>query len=293
MTGVPLLERTSLPAAGTTVDLAVSGGPDSVGLTLLAAERGLDAHLHHVRHHLRPDDHLDAELVRELGRDLGFPVTVYDVAVDHARGLEAGARAARRAALPPGALTAHTMDDLAETMLLNVVWGAGLEGLSPHVRTDTAPLLDIRRAELRAYVEASGRPFILDPTNDDRTRRRNAVRHEVMSLLGQVGERDVVPLLARSARLIADELAWLDEATAADRELRLTEADCRELAQWPVARLRRWLRRELVVEESDGTHPPSAADVERAVSVVRGEATACELAGGRRLSRTQQRLRLS
>jgi tRNA(Ile)-lysidine synthase len=185
------------------------------------------------------------------------------------------------------------MDDLAETMVLNLLWGAGLEGLSPHVRTETAPLLTLRRAELRAYVEASGRPFILDPTNDDRRFRRNAVRHDVLALLSDVGDRDVVPLLARSARLIGDEVAWLDEVTREDRLVGLEEVDCRDLAAWPVARLRRWLRVVLATEAPDGTHPPSAADVERALAVVVGDVVACELPGGRRLARSGQRLRLS
>jgi tRNA(Ile)-lysidine synthase len=184
------------------------------------------------------------------------------------------------------------MDDLAETMLLNLLRGAGLDGLSPHVRSGTTPLLRVRRTDVRQFVEESGQPFILDPTNDDRSLRRNKIRHDVIPLLSESADRDIVPVLARQAFLLADEREWLDHATAPDRQVTLETADCRELATWPAVRLRRWLRHVLTAADVDGTHPPSAAEVARAERVVRGEVTACELSGGRRFARSSQRLSL-
>jgi tRNA(Ile)-lysidine synthase len=288
-----LLARCAFPAPGTAVELAVSGGADSVALALLAVEHGLRARLHHVDHHLREDSGRDAELVATLAEDLGCAFVLHEVDVAPGGNLEARARAARRRVLPAGAMTGHSMDDLAETMLINLLRGAGLDGLSPMVGEPTKPLLALRRAELAALVRERGRPHASDATNLDTSLLRNLVRLETLPMLDAVARRDLVPVLARQAGLLADERAWLDELTAPDRTLALEAADCRELAGWPVARLRRWLRGHLRTEDAgDGAHPPSAGDIERALAVVRGEAVATELAGARRLARRGQRLRL-
>ncbi len=287
-----LLDACRFPPAGTAVDLAVSGGPDSLGLALLARAHGLSVTLHHVDHHARPTSGEDAAFVAGLAHEWGVDVVVHDVHVAPGANFEARARAARRAALPVAALTGHTLDDLAETMLLNLVRGAGLDGLSPMVGDPTKPLLAVRRIDLAGYVAARGYVARQDETNLDARYRRNRVRHEVLPLLDDVAERDVAPLLARAAQLIYDERRWIAEATAHDEALSLVEADCLELAAWPTARLRRWLRERLAREDPDGTHPPESAEVERALGVVRGEAVATELAGGRRLARRHQHLSL-
>jgi hypothetical protein len=108
-----------------------------------------------------------------------------------------------------------------------------------------------------------------------------------------VAERDVVPLLARQADVLFEERAWLDELSLADAELDLNDADCRSLREWSRARLRRWLRAKLSsVDEMNDTHPPSAAEVERAIEVVVGDVVATQLSGARRLARRGQRLTL-
>ena len=287
-----LLDACRFPPSGTAVDLAVSGGPDSLGLALLARAHGLSVVLHHVDHHARPASGQDAAFVADLAREWGVDVAVHDVHVTPGANFEARARAARRAVLPVAALTGHTLDDLAETMLLNLVRGAGLDGLSPMVGDPTKPLLAVRRRDLAEYVAARGYVARQDETNLDARYRRNRVRHEVLPLLDDVAERDVAPLLARAAQLIYDERRWIAEATSHDETLSLFEADCRELATWPTARLRRWLRERLAREDPDGNHPPESAEVERAIGVVRGAAVATELAGGRRLARRHQRLSL-
>jgi tRNA(Ile)-lysidine synthase len=278
------------PARGDAVDLAVSGGPDSLGLALLARAAGLRVWLHHVDHHARPTSGDDAAFVVELARQWDVPVSVHDVHVTPGPNFEARARAARRDALPAGSLTGHTLDDLAETVVLNLVRGAGLDGLSPMVGDPTKPLLALRRSDLADYVAERGYVARHDETNLDGRYRRNRVRHEVLPLLNDVAERDVAPLLARAAQLIYDERLWIGEVTGADEALSLADADCRELATWPAARLRRWLRVRLSREDPDGVHPPDAAEVERALEVVRGESVATQLAGGRRLARRHQHL---
>ena len=287
-----LLAQCHFAPRGHAADVAVSGGPDSVGLLLLARSAGLVIHAHHVDHHARPASTKDADVVRDICSRLEVPLSVYDVVVEPGANFEARARAARRGALPAGVLTGHTMDDLAETVLLNMLRGAGLDGLSPMVGDPTKPLVDVRRNDLHYFVASSGFQPVYDETNESPDFRRNRVRHEVLPVLGDVAQRDVVPLLARQAALVHEERAWLDEIARPDLARELDDVDCRELRAWPSARLRRWLRVRLRHDDADGAHPPTSEEIERAIAVVRGEVVATELTGKKRLSRSAQRLTL-
>jgi tRNA(Ile)-lysidine synthase len=288
-----LLAQCHFADAGTPVDLAVSGGPDSLGLLLLALEAGLAVTVHHVDHHARAQSGADSDHVAEICRLLDVAFVRHDVDVAPGGNFEARARAARRGAMPAGVLTGHTMDDLAETVLLNMLRGAGLDGLSPMVNDPTKPLRDVRRGAVHEFVAASPYVAVHDETNESAAFLRNRVRHEILPLLDDVAGRDVVPILARQAALLFDERAWLDELARDDDAVTLEEADCRALRTWPRARLRRWLRAQLrTPDHGDGSHPPSADEVERAIGVVEGDVVAIELSGGRRLSRRGQRLTL-
>jgi len=286
-----LATRAHFPARDASVDLAVSGGPDSLGLLLLALDAGLHVRVHHLDHHARASSGEDADFVAALCRSFAVTFERHDVRVDPGPNFESRARAARRAAMPRDVLTGHTMDDLAETVLLNMLRGAGLDGLSPMVDDPTKPLRDIRRVSLHEYVAARGIVARHDETNDSVEHLRNRVRHELVPLMCDLAGRDVVPLLARQAVLMHDERVWLDLLAVDD--VALADADCRVLREWPRARLRRWLRAQLRGDDlGDGRHPPSADEVQRAVDVVRGDAVATQLSGGRRLSRTGQHLTL-
>ena len=108
-----------------------------------------------------------------------------------------------------------------------------------------------------------------------------------MPLLAEVAGRDPVPVLARTAALLGEDARFLD-LLASD----LDPTDARALAKAPLPlakkSLRSWLRRD----EGPERHPPSARELERAWGVVTGQTVACELAGGRRLSRSAGRLRI-
>jgi len=271
----------------------VSGGPDSLGLLLLALDAGLTPTVHHVDHHARPTSTEDADFVRAVCQRYAVACVVHDVRVERAANFEALARAQRRRALPDGALTGHTLDDLAETVLLNMVRGAGLEGLSPMIDDATKPLIDLRRHEVHALVADAGLEARDDESNRSARFRRNRVRHELLPVMNDVAGRDVAPVLARQARVLYEDRRWLDQLGDADLTMGLADADCRAIAQWPRARLTRWLRARLSTTTPEGeTYPPSAAEVDRALAVVRGEVVACELTGGRRLARRAQRLTL-
>jgi tRNA(Ile)-lysidine synthase len=253
----------------------------------------LDVHVHHVDHHSRANSTADAQYVVEVADSLHVPVSVHDVLVEAGPNFEARARAERRRVLPEGSLTGHTMDDLAETVLLNMLRGAGVDGLSPLVNDPTKPLLGVRRAALAQYVAGRGFVARVDESNDDLAYRRNRVRHQLLPLLNDVADRDVVPLLARQAEVLFDDREWLGELLKDDVARNIEDVDCRELRDWPRARLRRWLRVKLARRDDLGQHhPPSSAEIERALRVIDGEVVAVELEGGWRLSRRSQRLAL-
>jgi len=185
--------------------------------------------------------------------------------------------------LPADVLTGHTADDQAETVFLNLMRGAGLDGLGG-MSTVGHPILGLRRHETHALCEAEGITPFEDPTNLDPQFRRNRVRAELMPLIDSIAERDVAVLVARQADLIREEAELLD-SLAAD----LDPTDARAVARAPAPLARRAIRLWL----SEGAeHPPSSAAVGRALAVARGDALATDLGGGRRLARTAGRLRV-
>ena len=283
-----LVARCWFPAAGTPVTCAVSGGADSLALLVLAVEAGCAVTAIHVDHGLRPGSRAEADRVAAVARQLDAAFRSERVVVPAGPNLEARARRARYAALPPDVLTGHTSDDQAETVLLNLVRGAGLDGLAG-MDPARRPLRHLRRDETRRLCAALDLDVVADPTNDDPAFRRNRVRRDLVPLLDAIAEREVVPVIARQAELIRADVALLDELAAA-----IDPQDARALAGAPTPLARRAVRRWLRRAGSGGAeqHPPDAASTDRVLAVARGDAVACELAGGWRVARSGGRLRL-
>jgi tRNA(Ile)-lysidine synthase len=282
-----LLERCSFPARVDAVTCAVSGGADSLALLVLARAAGFDATAVHVDHGLRPGSQHDAAVVRAAAERFGARFETRAVTVAPGPNVEARARAARYAVLPDDVLTGHTADDQAETVLLHLLRGGGLDGLRG-MRPRHHPLLGLRRAETHALCRALSLDPVVDPTNEDRALRRNHVRHELLPLLDAIAQRDVVPVLARQAALLDDDAALLDELAAA---IDVTNAG--QLAAAPIALARRAVRAWLREGSDAEQHPPDAATVERVLAVARNEARATDVGGGRRVTRTRGRLRIT
>ncbi|MFT3851658.1 MAG: tRNA lysidine(34) synthetase TilS [Ilumatobacteraceae bacterium] len=276
-----LLGRCTFPPVGTAVTCAVSGGADSSALLVLACAAGCVPTAIHVDHGLRTGSAAEAAVVARLAQRLGVAFEARRVAVADGPNLEARARAARWSVLPAGTLTGHTLDDQAETVLVNLLRGAGSTGLAG-MRSAGHPLLAVRRAETRALCAALGIDVVEDPSNTDRRHLRNRVRAELLPLLDDLAHRDLAPVLARQADVLRAEDDLLDELAAG-----LDPTDARGLATAPVPLARRAVRRWL-----RGEHPPDAATVERVLDVARGAAVACDVGGGRRVTRHAQRLRL-
>jgi tRNA(Ile)-lysidine synthase len=240
-------------ARGTRLVVAFSGGQDSTCLlhAMANAHRELDLLAVHVDHALRPDSSTGAQEVQRRAESMGVACQVMRVDVGAYRAtlkrasVQQAARAARYQALAVAAerhaaaavLVAHSADDQAETVLLNLMRGAGLLGLAGMPMDDVVdprrlglpafqppaerpfrlvrPLLRIPRKTTLAYCTHVGLPLVEDASNQTRVYTRNRVRLDLLPLLEQFNPA-VREVLARTADLAADDLAVLD-ATVADR----------------------------------------------------------------------------
>jgi len=268
---------------GSRLSVGFSGGLDStVLLHLLAGLRGeLGCQLSavHVHHGLSPRADAWAEHCRRQCAGLEVSLRVARVAVNRAGlGLEAAAREARYrvfAGLDADALAlAHQRDDQAETVLLQLLRGAGMKGLAamPAERALgpiklLRPLLDVPRGEIEAYARAQGLSWVDDESNTDAALRRNAARHHLMPVLEEMFPGAAVTLAQAAAQFaetaaLLDTLARLDGAAAiASEGLQIDH-----LAELDAARarnlLRHWLELQGIPIHRDRLHESLAQMLE-------------------------------
>src|SRR5262245_61670817 len=184
------------------ITVALSGGRDSIvlldALATAAPLRAIALEAVHVHHGLSPRAEAWAEFCAEACAARGVPLSVHRVLVDRTAGIgiEAAARAARYAVF--GAVRAdfvalaHHANDQAETLMLQLLRGAGPHGLAamPLLRPLHAgvallrPLVALPAAVLEAYAKARGLAWVDDESNADAALRRNYVRHEIAPRLG-------------------------------------------------------------------------------------------------------------
>jgi tRNA(Ile)-lysidine synthase len=195
----PALPLALPPLRGRRVALALSGGLDSVvllhRLRALAAPQGFRLCAVHVHHGLSPNADAWAAFCRKLCRQWRVPLAVRKVRVTRrGAGLEAAARAARRAALEradaDAVALAHHLDDQAETVLLNLLRGAGPRGAAAMpargrlgAKLLLRPLLGVPRREILAYARAHRLAWVEDESNRDDALTRNFLRLHVGPLL--------------------------------------------------------------------------------------------------------------
>lgn len=221
---------------GTRWCIAFSGGLDSTALLYLTAalrkERRAKLRAVHVDHGIHPDSADWAAHCTAVCARAGVPCTVVavDLPGDGGHGLEAAARDARYAAFAGGLgtgellLTAHHADDQAETVLLALLRGSGPAGLAAMPELAVLgdgllgrPLLAVPRDALESWSRAEGLEWLDDPSNADRGRARNRLRHDVMPVL-RAHWPGVAGAFARSASLAAEADALLHTLAGLDHE---------------------------------------------------------------------------
>jgi tRNA(Ile)-lysidine synthase len=287
--------------------LAVSGGPDSMAL-LHGAARLVETDVRrwrltvaHLDHALRSDSADDARFVAEAAEMLalrfeGLRTDVAALARDEGRSIEEAAREARyrflEAVSPEGALiaTAHTADDAAETVLLNLLRGAGLagaRGIPARRGRIVRPLLDARRATLRELLEAAGIGYRIDPSNADPAFLRNRVRNEVLPLLEEI-RPGAAERIGQFSRLAADDEALLEGLANAELARRTTDNGI----DWHDPPLPALGRR--VLRMAIGAPAPRAERIEALLEAAEGSrgGVTIELGGGRVASVSRRRVRI-
>ena len=260
--------------------VALSGGPDSLALTAVAAQlRPTTALI--VDHGLQPDSADVAETARRQAISVGcVDADVVRVSVGNEGGPEAAARAARYAAL--GAyrdgpvLLGHTLDDQAETVLLGLGRGSGarsIAGMRAHDVPWCRPLLGVRRAVTHAACRELGLTAWQDPHNTDRHFTRSRLRLDVLPLLEDVLGGGVAEALARTATSLREDTELLDALAA--QALPGVRADAglqaQALAALPAPVRRRVIRGWLLAGGATGLTDRQIRGVDALVTAWRGQ----------------------
>lgn len=299
------IRRDGLIGRGDRVVAAVSGGADSVALAHLLAEAARAGALHfvgiaHLNHLLRGEaSDRDEAFCRQVAADCKVPFDVERCDVGAAanlpgRSLEEAAREVRYAYLERArqrlgadvVAVAHSLDDQAETVLMRLLAGAGTRGLGamkPRRGRIVRPLLDVRRSELRTYLDARGIAFVEDESNRDRSRRRNRLRRELLPRIVEVEGEAAIEAIARTARIAqADEAVLAALTREAAARVTTSEAPLRldgvAFAREPLALRRRVVWR--AVEQVTG-RAPTFGQVEAVVAFLeQGVPGSVPVAGG-------------
>ena len=280
-----LQDRCVFPPSGTEVDCAVSGGADSLALLLLAVNSGLKVTAWHVDHGLRETSSDEGRMVFEVATDLGVKAHCVKAFIEDGPNLEARARDARRKVLPSQVLTGHTADDQAETVLLNLLRGSGVQGAAGIGEPHRRPILDLRRSETKSLCLSAKLDPVNDPMNLNPRFTRNRIRNEVIPLLTEVAGRDSVSMLARHANLAGEASGILGDLV---KNLDITDVRSVDDTPDPVVKfaIQEWLTDKIGL-------PADSSSINRVLQIVRGEIKGTEIHGGFRVDRSQGKVRFS
>ncbi len=224
-----LREGIRLPESGNYL-VGLSGGADSVALTIMIAEKVREGTIHaeavHVNHGLRgTESDEDERFVRELCRKLGIKCHVYRANLagrsDEATAREARFECFRQALRETGAdgmMLAHNADDQAETFMMRLLRGAGADGLQCMAEEQETngirilrPMLTLGRNEIREALRTDGIPWREDSSNRDKAYFRNRIRIELIPKIEEIAP-GAVKRICETARLIRKDNEALQSA---------------------------------------------------------------------------------
>ena len=220
---------------GQKLGLAVSGGPDSLALLLLASQafRGRIAAAT-VDHGLRPASGVEAEFVASICRERGISHKILRPVVPIRGSIQSAARHARYGLLHDWMkeyhidwlATAHHADDQLETMIMRILRGSGIDGMSG-IREKRAniirPLLHFQKSELISYVASQGLEAVDDPSNRDQGFDRVRVRNALQDLEGF--DTSLATQSASALGAAREALEWVIEQLAMEH-LKTTDIGC-------------------------------------------------------------------
>ncbi len=254
--------------AGDIVVVAVSGGPDSVvllhALHSLSKELNISLHVAHLNHMIRGNEsNIDEVFVCNLAHTYQLPITTKRVDVPAMRtesgmGEEEAARLARYKFLQDTATelgankiaTGHNADDRAESVLLNIIRGCGIDGLgsiNPINGNIIRPLIQTTRKDIELYIVSNALPYRVDATNLDTTYARNRIRHELLPLLHTEYNPQIKEALLRLADIAAEQTDMTQALAEGARQtvLREDSLDAGLLADLPLALQAQVIRDEI------------------------------------------------
>lgn len=221
----------AMVSEGDRVLLALSGGADSIALLHLLLDLQsrieFDIYAAHLNHGLRGKESLEDErFVRKLCKKFSIPCfaakeDIQKKAKENRTSLEVAGREARLAFLKKTSekvkankiAFGHTMNDQAENVLLRLLRGSGMKGLSsmrPLEGNVIRPLLTISREDIESYLHGKKFSFRIDSSNDDMRFTRNKIRHNLIPLLREQFNPEIVETLARMAAILSEENAFLE-----------------------------------------------------------------------------------
>ncbi len=287
-----LSKRLRLPDGKLTV--ALSGGADSAALAYVVVHAGHPVRAIHVNHGLEFSDRLE-DAARQIATSLGLDCEIVRALVSPGASPEGQARSARYRALREPTigemvLVAHTRDDQAETVMMNLLRGSGLRGLAgiPWFRPTNVyrPMLDIGRSETRELAALAGLAFLDDPMNEAPELTRNSIRLEVLPRLARFNPQ-LVTSLARMADTVSSETEYLDRQAGAFGVVH--DEGMARVPVGAVTTVDRALASRVLLRMVDRfrDHPGLSSDeLDRVWRVVLGDSPREELAGGLVASRS-------
>lgn len=229
------IRRSSLIRPGDKLIVAVSGGADSMALLTALAQLnpqlGLQLIVAHYDHRLRPSSNLDLAFVKAASQKMNllFESGTNPHPLPKRRSIEEFARDLRYAFLlkiaarhdAQGVLTAHTMDDLAETVLMRILRGTGLAGLKAIVprreekgRPIIRPMLCFSRKEVESYLKSRKIKYLNDPSNLLMAFDRNRVRKILIPFIEKEFQPRIKDVLSRLADVAATDQSYIAEQAA-------------------------------------------------------------------------------
>ena len=302
---------------GDKVIVALSGGPDSMALLHILKRLGLEAGFEivaaHINHGLRSEAEPEQQFVEEQCQSLHIPcytavIDVRDLARQAKTSLEDAGRQARYGFLntllkdlgAQSIATAHHQDDQAETVLLHLLRGAGLQGLRgimPRNGNLIRPLLQLSKAVLLSYLHEHKIDFCLDQSNQDQSFVRNRIRHQLIPLLQEDYNPRIVDNLNRLADIIRAENELIEEfmekywlQLVIEQDAHRLAIDYHGLASLPLAAQRRIVLRAL--SAAGGAAGWEGRDVEKVLELLKkmGSAKVLQFKKGVMINKSYDRI---